>query len=450
MRNVVSDLRPMIRMGLPLLLAALLGGCVGGPAWPGFQSPPATPTQPPSPPETPTKPSPTLAPTLTPLPTKGPVATSTPVALCTFGPPVPPEPGPSLDAYVFSEPGVVLTSTSGIGIIGWLPDSQHLLVTRMTANQSIEYIETINLQTQLLQRYAERYSFSLSPGSKLVWLSSPKAVAFVDRTANGQNALRISWGEGLPVREVVTGLAYPYLAASPDGNQVLFFSEGAKQPQVYNVAQDRTQLLPFSLPILSPPDLLALGQIEGPIPYQAIWHPDGSRIGFYNDTGFYLANLITGQICEINLGPHVDGKKRWAVEARWSPNGRYLAVRTTVGDPIVQFIDLTLIDTITGERRQLNLGRQYISDMTWAPNNRDLLVAAEADDHTHDLLYLVDAVTGDSRQMLVNYSFVYTGYWGITWSLTGQTIAVACPTMKSSDASIEEGRVCIITVEVRQ
>jgi WD40 repeat protein len=453
MRIRMSDLEAVLRrvpvLGVVVLLAGVLGGCAGGPLRPGFQSPPATPTPPASPPQTPTPPpKPTLPaePTWTPPPTKGPM-TPTPVALCAFGPPAPPEPGPSLEAYVFSEPSVVLTHTSGIAIVGWLPDGQQILIIRTTLEDR-DYIETFNVQTRQIQRYAERHSYSISPGTKLAWLSSPKAVAFVDRTANGQDVLRISWGEGMSVREVGSNLT-TFLAASPDGNQVLFFSWGAKQPQVYNLALDQTYLLPFFLPILSPQDLLALGQIEGPIPYQAIWHPNGDRIGFYNDTGFYLANLITGQICEINLGPHVDGK-RWAVEARWSPDGRYLAARTTVGDPVVQFIDLTLIDTITGEQRHLDLGRQYISDMTWAPNSRDLLVAAESDDHIRDLLYLVDAVTGDSRQILVNDSFVAAGYWGIAWSPTGQTIAVPCSTLKPSGASTEEGRVCTITVEVRQ
>ena len=86
MRNVVSDLRPMIRMGLPLLLAALLGGCVGGPAWPGFQSPPATPTSPSSPPATPTAPfkptdTPAPTPTNTPVPTPLPLPPSAYYAL---------------------------------------------------------------------------------------------------------------------------------------------------------------------------------------------------------------------------------------------------------------------------------------------------------------------------------------------------------------------------------
>jgi Tol biopolymer transport system component len=265
-------------------------------------------------------------------------------------------------------------------------------------------------------------------------------------------ALRISRGESAPVEEAITGLAAPYLAASPDGRRVVFFTKAAQnRPEAFDVAQVQRQTFPFTLPLTPWQELPALGQQVGPEPYRAIWHPDGNQVAFYNDTGFYLADLATGQICEVDLGPHVDGK-RWTFHAQWSPNGRYLAALTTVGDPAVGFSDLTLIDTNTGERRHLDLGLQYLYAITWAPNSRDLLVVAEKGTNDSGLvlhgLYVVNAATGDTRQMLADHQFVGTGAWGVAWSPTGQAIALACPVVTPKEHLMTEGRLCIVSVEV--
>jgi len=472
--NIIASLLGLLALGALLVALALsFGGQRQGPQPVSgvFQSPIETPTQPPypppqsptpvpspsatatlppsRPPATPTRPPspPPRTPTPRPYPPPGTPA-PTPVPRCTFAArPAPEVPGPSLDAYAFSEPRVVLTHTSAIGIAGWLPGGQRLLITRLIPNQPREYVETFNVQTGELQQYGERHSV----GAKPVWLTAERAVAFGDFSlADRQFMLRINRGEGAPVEEAATGLAAPYLAVGPNGRRVVFFTKAAKeQPQAFDASQAQRQAFPFTLPLMPWQDLPTLGQQIGPEPYRAAWHPDGNRIAFYNDTGFFLADPATGQICEVDLGPHVDGK-RWAVDARWSPNGRYLATLTTVGDS-ARFIDLTLIDTSTGERRHLDLGHQYLYAIAWAHNSRDLLVVAElgADERgSLQGLYVVNATTGDSRQILVDHQFIGAGFWGAAWSPTGQAIALACPTIMLTEPTIAEGRLCIIAVEV--
>jgi len=344
----------------------------------------------------------------------------------------------------------VLTHTSAIGIAGWLPDGQRLLITRLIPGQSREYIEVFNTRTGELQRYGERHSL---PG-KPVWLAAHQSVAFADVAPDKQLVLRISRGEGMHTEKVATGLVAPYLAVSPDGQRVVFFTQAAQtRPEALDVAQAQRHLLSFALPWPSWRDLPALGQQVGPEPYRAAWHPAGNQIAFYNDTGFYLADLATGQICEVDLGPHVDGK-RWTFNVQWSPNGRYLAALTTVGDRPVHFSDLTLIDTNTGERRYLDLGLQYLYAIAWAPNGHDLLVVAEKGANDSGLVlhgwYVVNAATGDARQMLADHQFVGTGAWGVAWSPTGQAIALACPVVTPKEHLMTEGRLCIVSVEVRQ
>lgn len=139
---------------------------------------------------------------------------------------------------------------------------------------------------------------------------------------------------------------------------------------------------------------------------------------------------------------------------QWSPNGRYLAALTTVGDPPVHFIDLTLIDTNIGERRHLDLGLQYLYAIAWTPNSHDLLVVAEKGTNDSGLvlhgLYVVNVATGDAREILADHQFVSAGAWGVVWSPTGQAIALACPVVTPKEHLMTEGRLCIVSVEVTQ
>ncbi|HAJ36780.1 MAG TPA: hypothetical protein DCL15_13935 [Chloroflexi bacterium] len=435
--NLVGGLLGLlVLIGLAVVLAMTFGGLqrAAEPASQAFQSPIETPTQPPYPPPgTPTPPGPAATPTVVP----------TPVPPCTFaGQPAPVEPGPPFEAYQFSEPRVVLTHTSAIGIAGWLPDGQRLLITRLIPGQPREYIEIFNTQTGELQRYGERHSL---PG-KPVWLAAHQAVAFVDVGPDKQVVLRISRGETATVETPISDLTGSFLGVSPDGRQLVFFTQASQdRPEVFDLAQPQRATLPAALPLMRWS------------PYRISWHPQGHQIAFYNETGFYLANLPLGRICEVDLGfeeSEARYGKRWTFDVQWSPNGRYLAALTTAGNPPVHFIDLTLIDTNTGELRRLDLGLQYLYAITWAPNSHDLLVIGEKGTNESGLvlhgLYVVNATTSDARQMLADYQFVSIGTWGGAWSPTGQAIALACPVVAPEEQLMIEGRLCIITVGVRR
>ena len=135
------------------------------------------------------------------------------------------------------------------------------------------------------------------------------------------------------------------------------------------------------------------------------------------------------------------------MESRWT----LPAALTTVGDPIVPFIDLTLLDTSDGSIRHLDLGHQYLASLSWAPDSRHLVVLAEAERgeraNQYDV-YIVDTVTGKWRQVLKGHKFMFSGVYGVAWSPTGKEIALACPVVDPSSGTIAEGRLCIISVEV--
>ena len=441
------------------LLVITLVGCAVSSAQETVTAPAATmtPATTQIPPPATYTPAPTVAPLPTsPPPTPTPTATATPTPLippCSFkAAPVSESSGLPLEAYVFSEPQVVLTHTSVIGIVDWLPDGKRLLITRLIPPAHFsEYVETFDVKTGTLQSYGERRNFYAKP----VWLDSEQAVVFGD-TVNGQWVLRISRGQESLIEDVVVGLASLSLAVSPDRQQIVFLPETPdSRPQILDVLQAQKRDLSFTLPPPPSPDSLTPPPISdgGQVPYKMVWRPDGRHIAFYNNWGFYSADMATGQLCEVNLGtPPVGFGKLWSVDAKWSPNGRYLAALTTVGEPIVPFIDLTLLDTSSGELRRLDLGHDYLYAIAWAPDSRVLLVLVEASrsdptrTNQYDL-YLVDAATGDSRQMLAGHTFMFSGVYGSAWSPTGQEIALTCPTVKPTDSTIAEGRLCLISVE---
>lgn len=433
--NVIGGLLGLLVLGtLVAALALTFGGLPkeAKPASQAFQSPIETPTPPPyPPPRTPTPSGPAATPTFFP----------TPIPPCTFaGQPVPAEPSPPFEAYQFSEPRVVLTHPSAIGIAGWLPDGQRLLITRFIPGQPREYIEIFNTRTGELQRYGERHSL---PG-KPVWLAAHQAVAFADVGSDKQVVLRISRGETATVETPISDLTGSFLGVSPDGRQLVFFTQASQdRPEVFDLAQPQRATLPAALPLMRWS------------PYRISWHPQGHQIAFYNETGFYLANLPLGRICKIDLGVEESEArygKRWAFYAQWAPNGRYLSMLTTIGDPPVKFSDLTILDTITGKlhsvhpKQYIESGQYYVMDMAWAPNSQIMAIQAAVEVREGVLyagLYLLEVATG--RDVRVLPEALFTGGdagWNLAWSPNGQQMAVNCPTAN-------EGRLCMIAVTAR-
>ncbi len=408
-----------------------------------FQSPIITPTQPPYPPtRTPPSPSP-ATPTVVP----------TPIPRCAFTDRSTSDSSIIVSkSYQFSEPRVVLAHQSAIGIAEWLPDGQRLLITRLIPGQSREYIEIFDPRTGELQRYGERHSL---PG-KPVWLESHQAIAFADVGPDKQVVLRISRGERKSLEIPISGLASSFLDASPNGDQVVFFSKGAPdRPEILDLALEQRQTLP-ALQWVTQQDLSSLGQHYGPEPYHAVWSPSGNEIVFYNDTGVYLTNLASGKICEVDLDlkkSEREYSKRWALYMQWSPNGRYLGALTTAGDRPVPFVDLTLVDTYTGKLQALSpsLNAEYVYDFAWAPSSRQVIALVQDDisqGRPIQKLYLVDVQSGTSQPIAPHSDFgggAIEG-WQLAWSPDGQTLAVKCPVWIETEPSILEDRICTISV----
>jgi len=358
--------------------------------------------------------------------------------------PLPTPTVPGLGDYIFGPPQVVLTHTSAMGIAGWLPDSEHLLLTRLVpTDTNREYIETFNIRTRELRQYGERYT----GGPKPLWLETIQKVAFTNR-ASLQPVSYDLWVSGCDAAQ----------ARQPIRQGITLWSVGGGGNVIAFVPQGQRQLLwvddsgrPVNRPSV---DLGVLGFVptDETTVFSVVLSPDGRKLALYNRLSFLIVNALTGTLERVidlgyGRGEYV-GYKTWPLDARWSSDGRYIAMRTTVGQPLYPYTDLIVLDMNTGALRRIELRSQYLLSLAWAPNGRVLVTLTRESvqqGRSLESLYLVDVLSGEIHRMLPDHQFIGSASWGLGWSPSEQTIAVACSVWHEAKPLITEGRLCLIS-----
>ncbi len=188
--------------------------------------------------------------------------------------------------------------------------------------------------------------------------------------------------------------------------------------------------------------------------FQTAVRPDGSLIAFYADPFLFLYDPTTETVCEVDLGAYLTGDPYFVWNARWSPNGRYLAMLTSARFPgqLLDFIDLTILDSYTGQLRTINPSpSRMVSSFAWSPTGRWLIVMAQDDqEDLPNSLYLVDAATGDSHSILPGSHFGTAGSGGISWNPDASMIALSCNAWDEDHRFLAEYRICVIEVAPQQ
>jgi dipeptidyl aminopeptidase/acylaminoacyl peptidase len=387
---------------------------------------------------------------------QSPLATPTPRRLppCQFGSaPIASEAaGPSLEDYVFSEPKVVLTSTSALGIAGWLPDSERLLITQ-DAPQGHQLIETFDIRAGKKQIYADRHGVNGKP----VWLSGLEAVAY-STIVGERHELWISYGDPGKVERIAPDVEG--LSLATDGQRLVYFSPslGGDQPQLWNASAKTAQSMAIDLAQWKYPKHLETEAYK-PVPghtFQAAWQPAGAQIAFYGYAWLFLVDTKTNQGCEADLA--WGELPRSVLYAQWSPNGRYLAMISTAHVPgrLPSFSDLIILDVITGKQYRHDLKATYVGDVAWSPDNQTMAVLRPKEEelkkgYSRLELFFINILDGKLQQFLFPQTFGSAGTgWEINWSPKGNSIAVECPVWpKAGQRWIVEDRICIIDVGVK-
>jgi len=418
----------------------------------------------------PSAPQPTALPRITatlPPPTETPYASPTPMGKrppqCTFPLPQTTFEEPIPQEYAFSEPKVVLTSNTTIGIVEWLPDSQRVLITKDFQDENRQTIEVFNPMTGERQVYAERTRIDSPP----VWSEELNAVIYPDSQVlkvtrrSGTLPLiefrRQLWlSQGNPqnaqsIEDVLLTsnfLSYISVGLEPQTRNILYFIPDEKGFIKQNRLSGEKQLLALNL---AQWEYRSNGRTF-PIPYSMAWRPNTTQVFLYTlgDVGGYtfLLNIANEQLCEIDFGG-------WADIARWSPNGRYLAIIRTWGSRPVNRSDLAVLDTKTGELYTSQIipdgmeGLHFVNDVAWAPDNQHLaaitqtLVRDQATQKYYKLsnLYYIDFLYDKVVQIPSSENLgAGLGVPNLIWAGNGSQLLIKCPTDQMD-------RVCLFTVQ---
>ncbi|MBK7201925.1 hypothetical protein [Candidatus Amarolinea dominans] len=341
-----------------------------------------------------------------------------------------------------------------------MPDSQQLLITRDIPDTNRNSIDVFDVRTGELSTYAEREGSNGKP----VWLLALRAVAYATLVEQHPE-LWISYGNSQQVERLAPDVWGLSLAVEPDGKHLWYFSRSEPdRPQRLNVETRAIQPAPFDLASLRYPKPGLNWAMRNRSPsFTMVWRPDGSQMVLYSQFWTFLLDTRANKACELDLGEYVAERMDippWALEAQWSPNGRYLAFITTdsLSAPLRR-TELTILDMNTGERRTISPapdiepGQHYVYDIAWAANSQQLIALAQTETSRGrpiQKLYLIDARTGDSHQVMPD---IFGGGaiegWQLAWSPNGRTLAVKCPTWLETEPTIVEDHICLISVTIQ-
>jgi hypothetical protein len=364
------------------------------------------------------------------------------------------------EEYTFSEPKVVLTAPKGniYTIAEWLPDNQQVLITEQLRNAVLgndtnlqEKISLYNPETGELKVYAIR---SLTNGAPPSWFPELNAVVYpvmnfydIDRKAltyKVNHQIWISYGDPNTAQVLTDDLSQLSVAFKPGGGETLYLSD----KKIFKLDKLLHALPPTSFDS-SEWDYAKEWRNDKPVSYIMAWQPGTALIFLYSESAMqaggytFILNASTGDVCELNLGG-------WAKVARWSSDGRYLAIKRATN---FNETDLTLLNTITGEITTLGgmpegmEGKFYVYDLIWAPDSRHLLVMGSAvlsqnnqGEGIVDGLYLIDIVTEQSMHVASEYKNIANpsdNNWA--WSSDGSKLLARCP-KRGAD------QICLISV----
>jgi Tol biopolymer transport system component len=341
--------------------------------------------------------------------------------------------------YTFFEPQMVLTpqaNDSIVEIVQWLPDNQRVLLVQNFNDTTRQNIELFNPQTGHVQLYATR-SQNFDPPA---WMPGLNGVVYPDMNIlnndTGKEFNRQIWvSQGNPnsLQLVADNLAQFYVAVKPDGSQIAYQSE--KQLSKLDAS------LKAQTPIIFDPAGWDYRRSNNSfaLSFKTAWRPNTSQIFFYSysagSMGYtYLLDVDSGQLCELNF----DG---WAFLGRWSPNGRYLAiVRNQEPSFPANSTDLAVMDAVTGKIYTMGVtpeemvGRHYVDDIVWAPDNHHLLTLGSVlsfpgcspDCPKDTRLYLVDFETGQADPLISQFTANTSGT-NLAWSPDGSKVIALCP-----------------------
>ncbi len=361
---------------------------------------------------------------------------------CSFAAQAPPVSNTlSLDAFIFSEPRIVVTSETQIGLLEWISEAQSfLLIGHPVADSPKEVVETFNIRTGERKRYVE----AQFAGHEPIWSSINRGVVFIEYLQDGRLALKLSFGLEKPMVDLALGIPRATFAVDPNHKQMVMLPNvTAQQAQMSILSLEGIEKSPSHL------EYLNLG-LTGK--YGLSLSPDGTRAAIYGKTGFYLWDRTRNNLCQLDLGS-VGQEKRWGGKVEWDSTGKFIVLITAYNgqDGVVQDTELTLIDLTTGQQHILDFG-QEVFYAYWIPQTYNLIIlaydAAAPSSGLKDI-YLLNPLTMEYKNISPDDSF-FADRLVFEWTVNKKAIFVPCGQAVDLGADYDEWRICEITAEVKQ
>lgn len=342
---------------------------------------------------------------------------------------------PNVENYIFSEPKVALTNNLSLRVAGWISNEEVLVLRALRPGRILESIEILNINSGESLKLAEG-RFADVP----VWISTQKAIAYLQYDEDGKN-WDLIWQEITKgkVSRLASNVRLPILLPS-----------SGKGAMAYSISQRKLVGKQF-LPSGEEEKWLDFENYGAPIPtpyewlYKTAISPDTRWQAVYNIDNFLLYNTVNNKILELTLGKW-QNEYRWALDARWSPDGSLVAVRATAGRLPNPYSSLLMIDVEHECMWEVPVSRPfYVHDMAWSPGGQYLLLSGEVSTTPKGYpkieYRLLDLATGQERKVSLWEAEVGGIYFD--WSPDGKTIIINC-------ATPERGALCTIAVEVEQ
>jgi WD40 repeat protein len=356
-------------------------------------------------------PQPPSSPTLILYPTSIPSPTPTP----TFEP----FSDKPIGGYIFSPPELILTHNY-IEIVDWLPDSNEKLVIRNFEDDKF-LVETLDIKTGQRQRLVETNRYIV--GNPVI-LSANQQIAYLAQ--DGIGAINLHFND-LNTRETSTsalsGISPPIVPNRAETGILVFDTQMSRLLDTNQKARKTQNVLERTpLPIVE----------DGPFAhYRATWADKTDWIAYYNPEKFILINPQTGETRGVDLGKGPgDLGQLWVTYATWSPDGQKLALIVTAGTmfPPLNFTQLAIFNPSTNEVQLIEDNFVYVSDITWAPNSKQVLIKPNIgtyEGYSVHALFLVDILSNDITPVPVMPKNALGGaYNGLAWSPDGTEIVV--------------------------
>lgn len=346
--------------------------------------------------------------------------------------------------YEFGEPQIVLHSPTSFAIVGWLPDGQKVLVVEGDPTDDAFYlIKTYDLLTQEPVTYG-RFG---PTHPRVAWLEDVQKVAYIGYDGKA-NALVIAGKDAADV--VVPILRYAGTMDARDNLVVALEQNGPSSPVAFD-GKGVSQQIPVV-------DVREYGIDLAAIFWKMRLHPIEPNVAFFNQSGFVIFDMQHGDVRPIDLGEETSESisgRRWALDAKWSPDGKQLAFLMRAGELPLGQTKLFVMELASEKLEEIPIPTHYISDIQWAPNGQQLLIGGEvmqwgdserADDPGNKQVLLVDIASHqhiEIEQLSRNYIQGDTGM-SMQWSSDGSKLLTRC----GYDSQPENAAICLTDVRI--